>query len=84
MSTVHKKSNNDATCRKALIALACGIAQTAPDEFGTYLADYLTNVANGGGCDAETADLLSDLVLVIRPPAPTPHRKFAVIQGGAA
>jgi hypothetical protein len=47
------------------------------------VTDYLAEIAASAGCDAETAELLADLILVIQPPAP-PQRKFSVIQGGAA
>jgi hypothetical protein len=47
------------------------------------VTDYLADIAGSDGCDTETADLLSDLILVIKPPAP-PQRKFSVIQGGVA
>jgi hypothetical protein len=48
------------------------------------VTDYLADIANSAGCDAETADLLADLITVIQPPASTPQRKFQLIQGGAA
>jgi hypothetical protein len=49
------------------------------------MTDYLSKIAGGNGCDAETAELLADLISVIQPPAPSPQlRKFEVIQGGAA
>jgi hypothetical protein len=47
------------------------------------VTSYLSDIAGGDGCDAETAALLDDLITVIRPPAPRRH-KFEVIQGGAA
>ena len=45
--------------------------------------DYLAKIAGSNGCDAETAELLGDLINVIQPPAP-PQRKFTVIKGGVA
>jgi hypothetical protein len=47
------------------------------------MTDYLADIAGSNGCDAETAELLADLIRVIQPPAP-PQRKFGVIQGGIA
>jgi hypothetical protein len=47
------------------------------------MIDYLARISGSDGCDAETAELLADLISVIQPPAP-PQRKFQVIQGGAA
>jgi hypothetical protein len=67
-----------------MLTLAAGIAEAASAEFATCLTNYLENVAGAPGCDPETAELLSDLIIVIQPPAPPQRTKFAVIQGGAA
>jgi hypothetical protein len=40
-------------------------------------------IAGGNACDAETAELLGDLISVIQPPAP-PQRKLTLIRGGIA
>jgi hypothetical protein len=67
-----------------LLALGAAIAEATSAEFAIRVTDYLGTIAGSAGCDAETSDLLADLILVIQPPASTPQRKFTVIQGGAA
>ena len=84
MSTTHETTASDPVARKALLTLAAGIAQATTADFALCVTDYLADIANSAGCDAETADLLADLITVIQPPASTPQRKFQLIQGGAA
>ena len=79
----HKQIGSNAVA-KALLTLAASIAEAADADFADRMISYLSNIANSDGCDAETAELLSDLILVIQPPAVSPQRKFQVIQGGVA
>jgi hypothetical protein len=79
----HKQIGSNAVA-KALLTLAASIAEAADADFADRMTGYLSNIANSAGCDAETSDLLADLILVIQPPVPTPRRKFQLIQGGAA
>jgi hypothetical protein len=78
----HKQIASNAVA-KAMLTLAASIAEAADADFAERMINYLARIAGSNGCDAETAELLSDLILVIQPPAP-PQRKFQVIQGGAA
>ena len=83
MSDLHKSTATDQIARKGLLALGAAIAEATSAEFAIRVTDYLGTIAGSAGCDPETAELLSDLILVIQPPAP-PQRKFQLIQGGAA
>jgi len=73
----------DNTARKALLTFAAGIAEATTAEFAVRVTNYLADIAGSNGCDAETAELLGDLISVIQPPAPQ-QRKFTVINGGLA
>ena len=83
MSNAIRQTNSDNAARKALLVFAAGIAEATSPDFAVQVIEYLSNIAGSSGCDAETAELLADLISVIQPPAP-PQRKFTVINGGIA
>jgi hypothetical protein len=80
----HKQIASNAVA-KAMLTFAAGIAEATTAEFAYRVTDYLADIASSDGCDPETAELLTDLINVIQPPAVSPQRrKFTVINGGAA